>query len=278
MAINTTATQSGTEPISGQSGKGTADEPFDKGNDATLSGSEPKHTETNLTGSNTTEPTHTGSNPTESSHTGSNPTEPKLSESDLPGSSGPNHSTSITGPTDPADGADPSSGQKPFQKQQGGDRPTEAPSGEQKEAVKNVKDEGEELLKKRDPNDHSGEPMKMHDGKEHTEEAEDGDHPGQEGGTRHGEKGTGEEWVKTSGLQAEGGDFDAAKPGAGREADRLLEDKGILKDDRGALVDKEGQHVNPTDHQGGSSSGSHSKVKTMDKIKEKLHIGTGKKI
>lgn len=33
-------------------------------------------------------------------------------------------------------------------------------------------------------------------------------------------KGTGEEYVKTSGLKADGGDFDATKPGAGREADR----------------------------------------------------------
>lgn len=33
-------------------------------------------------------------------------------------------------------------------------------------------------------------------------------------------EGTGEKYVKTSGLQADGGDFDATKPGAGREADR----------------------------------------------------------
>lgn len=33
-------------------------------------------------------------------------------------------------------------------------------------------------------------------------------------------EGTGEKWVKTSGLAADGGDFDATKPGAGREADR----------------------------------------------------------
>lgn len=35
-----------------------------------------------------------------------------------------------------------------------------------------------------------------------------------------GEQGTGEQYVKTSGLAADGGDFDATKPGAGREADR----------------------------------------------------------
>jgi len=35
----------------------------------------------------------------------------------------------------------------------------------------------------------------------------------------HGE-GTGEKYVKSSGMGADGGDFDAAKPGAAREADR----------------------------------------------------------
>jgi hypothetical protein len=35
-------------------------------------------------------------------------------------------------------------------------------------------------------------------------------------------EGTGEQYVKSSGLQADGGDFDATKPGAGREADRRL--------------------------------------------------------
>lgn len=33
--------------------------------------------------------------------------------------------------------------------------------------------------------------------------------------------GTGEKRVKTTGFAAEGGDFDASKPGAGREADRM---------------------------------------------------------
>lgn len=33
-------------------------------------------------------------------------------------------------------------------------------------------------------------------------------------------QGTGEQWVKSSGFKADGGDFDASAPGAGREADR----------------------------------------------------------
>ena len=44
-----------------------------------------------------------------------------------------------------------------------------------------------------------------------------------EGGDKSDSKdseGAGEQYVKTTGLAADGGDFDATKPGAGREADR----------------------------------------------------------
>jgi len=251
---NNTATEPGKEPVSGQSGKGTADEPFDKGNEETATGAPAASTSTSAAKTTDT---------------------PSLDNSKTSASDSAPTSTTI-GHHNPADGADPASGQKPFQKQQGGDRPNEAPTGEQSEAVKETKDEGEELLKKRDPNDHSGEPMKMHDGSEEkVNEEEDDEHPGQEGGKKQG-GGTGEEWIKTSGLQADGGDFDAAKAGAGREADRLLEEKGIARDDRGGMVGTDGSPV-PTDHKNPSpSGGAHSKVKTIDKLKEKLHIGTGK--
>jgi hypothetical protein len=50
----------------------------------------------------------------------------------------------------------------------------------------------------------------------------------------HG-SGTGELYVKSSGLQADGGNFDASKPGAGREADRKqLRPK--IRDIRGFFV------------------------------------------
>lgn len=48
------------------------------------------------------------------------------------------------------------------------------------------------------------------------EEDEDGPNAKSKG------EGTGEQYVKSTGLQADGGDFDATKPGAGREADRKL--------------------------------------------------------
>jgi hypothetical protein len=40
-------------------------------------------------------------------------------------------------------------------------------------------------------------------------------------------EGTGEKYEKSTGMAAEGGDFDASRPGAGREADRILDQKGI---------------------------------------------------
>jgi hypothetical protein len=50
----------------------------------------------------------------------------------------------------------------------------------------------------------------------------------QEGGTPHGKTlGTGKEYVKSTGVAAEGGDFDATNPGAGSEATRKFEEKGV---------------------------------------------------
>lgn len=83
------------------------------------------------------------------------------------------------------------------------------------------------------------------------------------------EQGTGEKYVKSSGLQADGGDFDAANPGAGREADRLMEQKGIISTST-AGKDKEAA---ADQHHKAPSSGSDGKEKhgLVDKIKEKLH-------
>jgi len=93
-----------------------------------------------------------------------------------------------------------------------------------------------------------------------------------EGGGQHGKtEGTGEQWVKTTGLAAEGGDFDATKPGAGKEANRLLEERGIKKDESGKMS---------TDDGSSPSLGGSEEVKKESKIaklKEKLHIGHGHK-
>ncbi|KAM3555430.1 hypothetical protein MY1884_005599 [Beauveria asiatica] len=81
---------------------------------------------------------------------------------------------------------------------------------------------------------------------------------------RSQEKGTGEEYVKSSGLQADGGDFDATRPGAGREAERLMEQKGITTTAAGAG----GVAAAAKGKDGGDSKEKHGLV---DKIKEKLH-------
>jgi hypothetical protein len=85
--------------------------------------------------------------------------------------------------------------------------------------------------------------------------------------TSHGE-GTGEQYVKSSGLKADGGDFDAAAPGAGREADRLLEEKGVHKEDTTVATSKSNESVQS---KGSSASGGKEKTSLKDKIKAKFH-------
>jgi len=142
------------------------------------------------------------------------------------------------GAAEPSVSADPTSGQKPTPKQQGADRPMEEPTGQQAGAVKSEKETtekqqaGEDTSSgdtssgkqpKKDPNDHSGEPLGSVDHGGNSGNSEE-KHQGQSGGGPHGEdksnEGTGEKWVKTTGMAADGGDFDATKPGAGKEAER----------------------------------------------------------
>jgi hypothetical protein len=197
----------------------------------------------------------------------------------------------ILAPTDRSGnpGAAPASGAAPFAKQQGADKPSQAPLEEAKDAINIKTDDAERLLKSHDPNDHSGEPMKMHDGNEIkvplTQEERRTSTAGNPGGQEHGKepKGTGEQYIKSTGVAADGGDFDATKPGAGREADSRLhkfqrtlskadmvaglrEEKGIKKATTSGDVDK-------TTSAGSHASGDKEKTKLSDMIKDKLHIG-----
>jgi len=98
------------------------------------------------------------------------------------------------------------------------------------------------------------------------------------GGTMHlpdngdeHEDGTGELYVKSSGLKADGGDFDAAAPGAGREADRLLDVKGVHKEGaNGGLVHTDSKE-DANGHANGSASPTKEKTSLRSKIKAKLH-------
>ncbi|KAF2502249.1 hypothetical protein BU16DRAFT_521016 [Lophium mytilinum] len=301
----------GSEPVSGEQGKGTVSEPFDKGNEENPISGEPTPStstsnptsgpdstsattseipirahETSKTGdlstpSTSTSTTTPGPNPTSAAAGGVPHPEHETSKTGVVGSMGsdpkgsdvrPSESTAHTGP--------PEAGAAPTQKQQGAANPTDEPEkGESKsKSTLNIDDiDGEEALKKKDPNDHSGEPMHMHGGDgagseekkatkaEERRESKAGQAGGQELGKE--EHGTGEQWVKTSGLHAEGGDFDATKPGAGREADRLMEQKGIHKTKPGEVAKDDASTASPT------PSSSKEKVSVADKIKNKLHIG-----
>lgn len=105
-------------------------------------------------------------------------------------------------------------------------------------------------------------------------------------------QGSGEQYVKSTGLQADGGDFDATKPGAGREADRklrlysqsrnlmeylltrvcisgLLEEKGIANPAAAAAAGKKDTTTADDEHD--ETADSKEKKSLKDKIKAKLH-------
>lgn len=129
-----------------------------------------------------------------------------------------------TSSIEPSVGADPALGQKPIQKEQGADRPLEEPAGEHAAAVTKEKTKTENTQAGEsasgaplstgvsDPTDQSGKPLGIVNlGAEKKNSGIQSESKG---------SGTGEQYVKSTGLAADGGDFDATKPGAGREADR----------------------------------------------------------
>jgi len=210
------------EPVSGEQGAGTVNEPFDKGN---------IETSADKMSNQSSEP------------------------------SGPSNAvgTEATG--------DPNSAQQPSQEQQGSDRPEEEPSIN--DGMPHSDEDRERLMQQgtfpHDPNDHSGEPLKVHDGSDKKNDSDENDVPDDS----HKAQGSGEQYVKSAGLKADGGDFDAANPGAGSEANRLLEEKGIHQacDDHQDVSALDAKETSGSD---GIKDKVHEKI---FKIKEKLHIG-----
>lgn len=132
--------------------------------------------------------------------------------SDKPTSS---NEPSASGP-EPSVSADPSSGVQNTQKQQGADRPEDKPNSDEHKAIQDAKKEAEEAQTV----DASGPgPVPLEERGNPASGGVDDDEGLQK--ESHGE-GTGEQYVKSSGLKADGGDFDAANPGAGKEADSEL--------------------------------------------------------
>lgn len=116
-------------------------------------------------------------------------------------------------------GADPASGQKPIQKEQGADRPLEEPAGELADA------DSEEKAKTEDTQ--AGEPPSgalpstgVSDplGTVTVNPGPEMDTSGIQTETKG--SGTGEQYVKCTGPVADRGEFDASEPGADRKAHR----------------------------------------------------------
>ncbi|KAK6210170.1 hypothetical protein QIS74_11754 [Colletotrichum tabaci] len=88
-------------------------------------------------------------------------------------------------------------------------------------------------------------------------------------------EGTGEKYIKTSGLAVDGGDFDATKPGAGREADRLLDEKDPAHAAaKAAAVSSSDKSTgkNSEDRTHSPKAGTEKEKESLkDKIKAKLH-------
>ncbi|KAI9837290.1 MAG: hypothetical protein M1819_000364 [Sarea resinae] len=310
-----TQSQSGQEPVSGQTGAGTTNEPYDAGNTESnpkLSGltgadarpdfnttrdsshlgnreggsyggstSEGPYSSTTSTKTGGVDPTTTStstggpniSGPPRPEHetdktgvTGIHSNDPKFEDKRPTDADGPSTSErgqskapiGGVGAVEPSVGSDPASGTKPTQKQQGADRPNEEPTGENLDALKERKETADEKVT--GSGDSAGQPLG--EGKSSGGDAEDGP-----GAPSKGE-GTGEKYVKSTGLAADGGDFDVANPGAGREADRLLEEKGIhhtVEPPKGG--DDEAAHPKE------SGKPAKDKPSVGDKIKGKLHLG-----
>lgn len=316
LGLGGSTTQSGQEPVSGETGSGTIEQPYDGGNvqgqsgsaadeglDSTTAGiaslttkDSTSTTEANKTtstaedpisselGSVTTEPSSTTNPVTKQTddtpgpgsdnrytNTPSNPS--GTSHQPLPVTDAPVSSDKETGSIEPSVGADPASGQKPIQKEQGADRPLEEPTGEHEDAVTREKAKTEETQAGEspsgappstgvsDPADQSGKPL---DTVNRGAEKDDSGIQSESKGS-----GTGEQYVKSTGLAADGGNFDATKPGAGREADRLLDQSGIKHN-----LSPNSAAVEPTTEEADTSApGSGKKPSLGDKIKGKLHIG-----
>jgi hypothetical protein len=146
---------------------------------------------------------------------GAAPTRPEDSKTDVPTSSG-----DTAGPdAAPSVGADPSSAQQSTQKQQGADRPGEEPGSYEHDRIKEAKKDAEDAQKV-DTSGPGQAPLEQRpkEGGAAGAGASGGDDDGPQKES-HGE-GTGQKYVKSTGVKAEGGDFDATKPGAGKEAYR----------------------------------------------------------
>jgi hypothetical protein len=152
----------------------------------------------------------------------SSKTDPTSSSTDTPGNTtstmpiSSEHETDKTGVASTLNPTSATSADNPTSKDTSGANISSAadePTRKEHDRIAETKKEADEAAKV----DTSGPgPKPLSEVKKTGESAGDDDGPQKES---HGE-GTGKQYVKSSGLKSDGGDFDAANPGAAKEADR----------------------------------------------------------
>ncbi|KAH7041275.1 uncharacterized protein B0I36DRAFT_344891 [Microdochium trichocladiopsis] len=252
------------EPVSGKTGNTSAGEPYDAGNlDQTGSTTGTPAAKTPRSGSGSTDPSgsasgdaafakNTGTAAT-ADDTPENPsTQQKLKDSDA--SKGQQDTRDPenpltnpkSAPTEVNEHGNQEDGANEDIKLDGpGPKPLEEVAREHGGDAGAAKERKGSLVPPRDPNDTSEGPKTD--------------------ANKNEDKGDGTQYVKSSGLKADGGDFDATAPGAGREADRLMEEKGMHPN-----ADTKDKSSGPTStsHDDGETK---EKKKLTQRIKEKLH-------
>ncbi|KAI1757734.1 hypothetical protein F4782DRAFT_479627 [Xylaria castorea] len=265
------------EPVSGQLGNTSKGEPYDAGNiepigATTGNAAEPMSANTGDVAAPTSAPT---SNATTSDATGNADLDSNATKDAKFAKETGTAAESKDTPNNPSTNLKAKSVPEDTSKGQGDTRSPEDPKTNPKSAPTDVNDAPEEGVNEAQKLDGPGPRPVAEVAREHGGDAGndstasvDKANKGEKETTKEGEEekheneGTGEKYVKTTGLQADGGDFDATKPGAGREADRLMEEKGMHNpNDPNSAGNSAGDSGSPTS--GKKSFGQ--------KIKDKLH-------
>ncbi|KAH9883573.1 hypothetical protein F4778DRAFT_775123 [Xylariomycetidae sp. FL2044] len=245
------------EPVSGKTGDVSKGEPYDAGNL-----DEPSSTSTTTaTTTNTATTTTTDDKPASEPAKFAKTTGTAKEAEDTPD----NPSTNLKAEAGPKDST----------YDQNDTRDPEDPKTNPKSAPEDVNDADEGVTESQKLDGPGPKPLeelaREHGGDAGSSDNSGSTQPSQDKGPETGEEeinaksqgeGTGEKYIKSTGLQADGGDFDVTNPGAGREAERLMEEKGM----------------HPGEQAGGKEDDSSAKVSESkekksfgQKIKDKLH-------
>jgi hypothetical protein len=282
---------SGTEPVSGKKGKGTVDEPYDQGNreDGPTSPTSPTSpTESTFDNEKSIdEKTSDSANPastalpissTANDSSGANESSKPTTTDITPPKSGNTEPVTTSRPEDDKDGAKGKDNEKDKDTSMVGDASgvpdSDAPS--QPVAADPPKLDPEADTKKAETTQAEA---KQPDDDVSANKPEKNDDQGDKGEDGNQEV-LGTKYVKSTGLAADGGDFDAAKPGAAKEADRLMAEKGVKRDAPSTpeskptiTTGKESAKTGSPAPTTNSAASTPSKRSLSRRFKDKLHIG-----